>query len=132
MSNASPYTMVDVLERFEEAARTLKRLPTVKVRGYFNTYPDVVRSAAEILQAEKLPMQLGPPTAGSISRMEETIQWIFYLEDEDERRLIWLRAERVRWKKICRCLGFGRTTAHYKHRLALMKIITRLNAKLGA
>ena len=29
--------------RFEEAADTLRRLPSVKVQGYFNTWPPVIR-----------------------------------------------------------------------------------------
>lgn len=131
MKTIKNWTVIDVMDRFEEAASTLKCLPRVKVQGYFNVYPAVVRTAVELLQAEKLPMELGPPSAGAISRMEETILWIFFLQDEDERRLIWLRAERIRWKPICKRLGIGRTTAHYKHRLALFKIVTRLNAAVG-
>lgn len=126
-----PWTVTDVAERFEEAVFTLRRLPPIKARGYFNTYPDVIRTALELLQAEKLPLRLGPPSAGAISRMEETLGWIFWLESEDERRLVWLRAARVPWKPICRRLGCSRTTAHYRYRLALFKIVTRLNAALG-
>jgi hypothetical protein len=50
-------------------------------------------------------MRLGPPSAEAVARMEETIQWIFFLDDEAERRLIWLRAARVPWKPICYRIG---------------------------
>lgn len=123
------WTMVDVIDRFEQAISTLKRLPPVRVQGYISNWPPVIRTVMEQLQAEKTPVYLGPPQADAISRMEETIQWIFFLEDEEERRLIWLRAARVPWKPIYRRLGCGRTTAHYRYRMALLKIVIRLNAK---
>lgn len=123
------WTMVDIIDRFEEAVYTLKRLPPARVMGYKTLWPPIILTVMEQLQADKLPMRLGPPSAGAISRMEETIQWIFYLDDEEERRLVWLRAARVPWKPIYRRLGCGRTTAHYRYRIALFKIATRLNAK---
>jgi len=131
MREIKKWTVTDVADRFEEAAATLKRMPPVKGQGYFNAWPEVVRTVMEQLQADRLPMRLGPPPADAISRMEETIEWIFFLEDEDERRLIWLRAERVVWKRICWRIGCGRTKAWQMWTVALLRIVTRLNAKQG-
>jgi len=125
------YTVTDVADRFEEAAQTLRRLPRVGVQGYFNAMPAVIRTAAEVLQEEKLPMRMGPPSADAISRMEEVLDWIWWLDDEDERRLVWLRAERVVWKRICWRLGCGRTKAWQMWTYALLKIVTRLNTAQG-
>ncbi len=125
------WTVTDIADQFEEAAQTLRRMPPVKVQGYFNAMPPVIRTAMELLQEEKLPMRLGPPSAEAISRMEEALEWIWLLEDEEERRLIWLRAERVVWKRICWRLGCGRTKAWQMWTIALLKIVTRLNAKQG-
>lgn len=124
------WTVTDIADRFEEAAQTLKRMPPVKVQGYSNAWPEIVRTVMEQLQADQLPMRLGPPLPDAISRMEETIQWVFWLE-EDERRLVWLRAERVYWKQICWRLGCGRTKAWQMWTVALLKIATRLNANQG-
>jgi Domain of unknown function (DUF6362) len=121
------YTLVEIADRFEEAAYTLRRLPSVRMKGYFSTWPPIVRTVMENLQAEVEPMRLGPPSAESISRMEETIQWIFLLDREEERRLIWLRAAKVPWKPICWRLGCGRTTAYHMWRTALLQIAFRLN-----
>ena len=123
------WTEDDVAERFEEAVRVLKRLPSVKVQGYFNTWPDIVRTPMEKLQGDKLPTRLGPPLPDSIARMEQTLEWIFWLDTEDERRLIWLRATHVRWKEIQWRIGCGRTKAWHLWRNALLKIATRLNAR---
>lgn len=129
MRELRKYTVTDVADRFEEAAQTLHRLPRVGVQGYFNAMPEVIRTAAETLQEEKLPMRLGPPSAEAISKMEEVLEWIWWLDDEDERRLVWLRAERVVWKRICWRLGCGRTKAWQMWTYSLLKIVTRLNTK---
>ncbi len=123
------WTESAVAERFEDAVYTMKRLPPVRAQGYFSAWPAIVRTVAEQLAEDRLPMRLGPPSAEAISRMEETIQWIFFLDDETERRLIWLRAARVPWRLICPRVGYKRTTAWQKWVIALMKITVRLNAK---
>ena len=77
---------------------------------------------------EKRPIRLGPPAAAQISRMEEVLGWLWWLE-ADERNLVWLRAQGVRWKVICYSLGYSRETLRTKHKIALTKICTRLNVK---
>ena len=124
------WTVTDIADRFEEAAQTLKRMPPVQVQGYSNAWPEIVHTVMEQLQAEKLPMRLGPPLPDAISRMEETINWVFWLE-EDERRLVWLRAARVPWRPICWRIGCGRTKAWQMWTVALLKVATRMNANQG-
>jgi hypothetical protein len=46
----------------------------------------------------------------------------------EERRIIWMRAEGLPWKRITHRLGIGRTTAWQRWTIALLKIATRLNA----
>jgi len=41
------WTIEDVAARFEEAASTGRRLPPVRVQGYFNTWPVIVRKEWE-------------------------------------------------------------------------------------
>ena len=59
--------------------------------------------------------------------MEETLEWLSWL-DVEERRLIWLRAEGLPWKRITHRLAIRRTTAWQRWTIALLKIATRLNA----
>jgi len=121
--------VAEISGRFQEAMRTLRRLPRVTARGYYNAWPPIIRTAEELRDAEPLPLRLGPPSAEKISRMEETIQWIFLLDDEDERRLVWLRAANVPWNKICWRIGCGRTKAWQQWNMALLKIATRLETQ---
>lgn len=121
------WTVTDIADRFEEAVDTLRRMPNVKVRGYFNAWPQIVRTLREKLAEDKGEFRLGPPQPDAISRMEETIQWIFFLDSEDERRIVWLRAARVPWRPIYIRLGCGRTKAWHMWSVALLKIATILN-----
>ena len=121
------WTVTEVADRFEEAVRTLRRLPKPVGQGYINVWPPIVRTVWEQMAMEKMPLRLGPPLPEAISRMEETLNWIFLLEDEDERRIVWLRAERIYWKQICWRMGIGKTKARELWTLALLKIVYRLN-----
>ena len=115
-----------VAEHFEEAFRTLRKLPPVKARGYFSAWPDIARSPREIAAMEPEPMRV-PPSPAAITRLEQTFDWVLWIETA-ERKLIWSRAARVPWKQISGELGCDRTTAWRRWQLALTKIAARLNA----
>jgi hypothetical protein len=115
-----------VADHFEEAFRTLRKLPPVKARGYFNTWPDIVRTSREIAAMEPQPMRVWP-SAAAITRLEQTFDWVLWIE-EDERKLVWARAARRPWKLISAEHACDRTTAWRRWQLALTKIATRLNA----
>lgn len=123
----SSWTEQHIKDRLEEAARTLKRLPEERVPGYFSSWPPILRDVVEILQMEP-EYRLGPPLPEQIDEMEEVLfTWLKWLEP-DERRLVWLRAERVRWKVICHRFGVGRTKAWEMYGAALGKILAKLNS----
>ncbi|WP_244427590.1 DUF6362 family protein [Bartonella queenslandensis] len=105
----------------------MRRLPSVRARGYFNAWPEIVRSREEIADGEIQPLRL-QATTQAVSRMEETLQWVSWVL-EAERRLIWQRAARLPWKEICYSLGCDRSTAWRKWNIALAKIAARLNAE---
>ena len=114
-----------VAERLEEAADTLRRLPPVRVRGHAGSWPGVVRDVREAYGWDEARPRLGPPSPAAIDRMDEALRWLAWLTP-DEARLIWLRAEGVRWKLICYRFGGGRTTAWRRWVCALVKIAARL------
>src|ERR1700722_17326141 len=99
-----------VEERMQEAAQVLRRLPPVKVRGYFNTWPYILHSAEDKSEWEQEYRRLGPPDAASISRMEETLTWLVWLTPA-ENNLLWMRSYRMPWKEVCPRIGLGRTAA---------------------
>jgi len=123
------WTPTLVADRMEEAVATLRRLPPVKVRGYFSVWPTIKFAELEVLQQEKLPIRLrAQPDA--IDRLEETLTWMPWLEVE-ERKLLWKRGAKMRWKSICWEFGCDRSTAWRKWVIALTKVSAQLNASKG-
>jgi hypothetical protein len=58
--------------------------------------------------------------------MEETFTWLTWLEPDDA-RIVWLRAEGVRWKPICWRVGLYRQTAWRRWVAALVTVSNRLS-----
>jgi hypothetical protein len=116
-----------VADHFEEAFRTLCKLPPVKAHGYFNVWPEVVRTRREVAGMEPQPMRVWP-SAAAITRLDQISDWLVWI-DVEERKLVWSRAARVPWKQISGEMGCDRTTAWRRWQLALTKISARLNAQ---
>ena len=70
----------------------MRRLPPVRVPGYFNTWPPMVVEFADRVGQQPEPMRLPPPSPAAISRMEEALGWLRWLKAEDA-KLVWARAE---------------------------------------
>lgn len=117
-----------VEERFVEAADVMKRLPEVHVPGYFNTWPKVLYEFADLVGQEPPRLTRSRPTAEAISRMEETLEWLKWLQPTDA-RIVWLRASAERWKTICWKVGLARAAAHEHWLYALCVVTWRLNGQ---
>jgi hypothetical protein len=119
------WTIETVADRFIEAAQTAHRLPPVRVQGYFTCWPAIKRMPWETLGAEPRVYRF-PPDPAAIDRMLETMRWVQWLEEE-QRHLVWMRAQRYPWKKICHRFGCDRTTAWRRWETALTTVAVRLN-----
>ena len=135
LSKAADYTAEEDLkwtakmieDHFEEAITTLRKLPPVKQKGYLCLWPNIIYSPNELIFQEKKPMRLlASPEA--IARLDKVFEWMSWISIE-ERKLIWKRAARVRWKTICRELGCERTSAWRRWNIACNKIAACLNAR---
>ena len=117
-----------VEERLVEAADVLKRLPEVRVQGYFSLWPTIVPEFSDLVGREPRQLRRPSPSPEAISRMEQTMPWLRWLEPEDA-KLVWARAEGSRWKLICWRFGISRATAHRRWQYALSLITWRLNGR---
>jgi hypothetical protein len=120
---APRWTAALVAERLAEAADLLDRLPEPRVRGFYSLLPLLPDAPA----GDGARTRPAAPAPEAIDRMDEAIGWLCSL-DAEERRLVWLRAEGLPWKRITYRLGIGRTTAWQRWTIALLKLATRLNA----
>lgn len=117
-------TEEQIAERLIEAARTAHRLPPVKVQGYFNAWPAIKRMPWENLGAEPEPIRI-PPSPEAVERMLEVMHWMVGLKEE-QRHLLWMRAERYPWRDICARMGCDRTTAWRRWKAYLNDLCERL------
>ena len=125
------WTMEDVAARFEEAASTGRRLPPVRVQGYFNTWPVIVRKEWEAFAADEHVYRPFPLTPDAIDRMLETMKWVQWLEVE-QRHLVWMRAKRYGWRDITIRFACDRTTAWRRWQRALQTVADQLNGVVVA
>ncbi len=122
------WTVDMVEERLVEAADVMKRLPEVKVPGYFSTWPKIIHDFGDRVEQEPKLLSRPRPSPEAISRMEATLGWLAWLEPEDA-KLVWSRAEGTGWKMICYRFGISRATAHRRWQFAVSVIAWRLNDK---
>lgn len=122
------WTIEMVEQRLGEAADVMRRLPPVRVQGYFNTWPRALVEFADRVGQQPEPMRLPPPSAAAISRMEEALTWLRWLESEDA-KLVWARADRMPWKAICWQFGTARATANRRWQYGVSVIAWRLNRR---
>lgn len=120
------WTPACVEERLHEAADVMKRLPEVRVQGYYSLWPKMLAEFSDLVGQEPSRLKRPPPSPDAITRMEETLSWLRWLEAEDA-KLAWARAERTPWKMICWRFGMCRATAHRRWEYALSLITWRLN-----
>lgn len=124
----SEWTAALVEARLCEAADVMRRLPPVRVQGYFNTWPAVAHEFADRVGREPSHMRRPPPSPDAITRAEATLLWLRWL-DLDDARLVWMRAGRARWGEICQRYGISRATANRRYDYALTVIVWRLERR---
>jgi len=122
------WTPTLVEERLVEAASVMKRLPNVRVPGYFNTWPKMLVEFADLVEQEPVRLRLPPPAPDAITRMEEALGWLNWLDPIDS-KIVWLRASSERWKTICWKVGLARTAANQHWLYALCALAWRLNGR---
>lgn len=122
------WTPEQVEARLVEAADVMARLPPVRAQGYFNTWPAIVPEFSDLVGRESPALRRPPPLSAAITRMEEALAWLRWLEPEDA-KLVWARAEGTPWKAICWRFGIARATANRRWDYALAVIVWRLEGR---
>ncbi|TRV27248.1 MAG: helix-turn-helix domain-containing protein [Microcystis wesenbergii Mw_MB_S_20031200_S109D] len=119
------WTNDDVTDWLIEAAHTAHRLPPVRVQGYFNVWPAFVRTDYERMASDDSPAYRFPPSPAEIERMLVVMQWMQCLTVE-QRKLVWMRAERWRWHEIGKRFGVAPRTAQRRWETAIGLVTAHL------
>ena len=122
------WTLEDVAARFFEAAETGRRLPPVRVQGYFSVWPAFARKEWEGFTDKDYEYRPLPPSPEAIDRMLEAMRWVQWLEVE-QRHLVWMRAKRYGWRDITIRFACDRTTAWRRWQRAMEIVAANLNSE---
>lgn len=119
----------DTIVRLDEAAVVLRLLGQRGCRpaGHRAFWPDVVRSSWEQFNADAPERTRCPPARpgpAEISRMDEALSWMFWLDAAD-RAIVWGRALDVRWPWLATRLGISRRTVIHRYTEAVLAIALR-------
>jgi|TARA_Y100000034_G_scaffold41158_1_gene50641 DNA-directed RNA polymerase specialized sigma24 family protein len=118
------YSPDQLAERFTEAARVLKSMPSASPKGHAVTWPDMQADKSTDYADEKTAMRL-LPSPGAIGRLDEVLTWSAGMPPDD-RKVVWGRAAGVHWKWVARRLGCSVSKAQTMRRKALEKLACRL------
>ena len=124
-----PITPREIEDQFEDAALTLRRLPNPPgsgAKGHGQSWPEYIHDAKQAYGYEEARMRV-VPSARDIQRMEDCIGWLMLINPEDA-RIVWLRADGMRWRQVCIRAGVVRSTAWGRWAASLLTIAKHLNA----
>ena len=123
------WTKEMVRARIEEAVRTLStlRVTGLRPKGYSSSWPDILQDLNEACSADDVKVHPGPPTPEAITRMDEALSWLRWI-DKNQSRLVWLHASGMPRKRICAVVGLSPDKAWRLWAAALMTIASAINA----
>ena len=103
--------ITELASRYREAWLTSQRLESGVYLGHTAFWPEMRGTEHESLKVR--------PSPEDVERLVECINWLTVLNDE-ERKLIWLRASGLDWRSIAIQSGIPRSTIHrYWHKTLL-------------
>jgi len=123
-----------VAGRLEDAASTLKRLPASNPHRRALTYwPDVVENFWTAYGMTPVSLRPIPPSAAAITRLDETLEWFFYVPGETDaekhiyRSVLLARAFGISYRKLGRMIGCSKDKAREEWMFSVITLMNRLN-----
>ena len=110
-----------------EASETERRLPRAHPKPSVTYWP--VYQAEWLAYAdEKTRQKLDPATAQQITRYDQLLDTICCLQEEEDRKILWVTARmaafrtRIHWLKIGKVFSIDRRTAKRRYETALLSL----------
>jgi hypothetical protein len=117
-----------VEERLSEAFKVLKTLKSELPRGYKTNWPPIVQTTYECYEGYDKKHKISyPPEA--ISRMDETLLWLYKVNDVESRKLLWLRSTGMAWRKLESIFEKSHTTLRKYYKETLQELCHFIDKK---
>ena len=118
-----------VMAYLEEAAAIHRRLPPVKVQGYFNLWPETLKDDwTRLYDSVNAKTRLGAPMPHEVTYHENIMTWLRWL-DHYSQKLVWMRANRIPWKIIEDKLDKHRSNLSPLYKSAIQLICAQLDGQ---
>jgi hypothetical protein len=124
------WTVAIVKQRMREAARVLRTMPAPDgkakraLKGGHTPWPECVRDTWDAGLTETA-IRPGPE---AVAAAEEAMQWLLWVP-EMERRIVWARAQGVKWWRIAAAVGSSDRTCEAMLARAHEQIVMRLTLR---
>ena len=116
--------------RLVEAVETLRCLPLTgrdrPPKGLISKMPPIVRQACDSYGWDQAQAPRPTATMDQITRMEETIEWLLWIKDINQRTVVWAMAHRLPRTKIARKIRCSRRTVYNWEWSGILTIAKRL------
>ena len=114
----------ELARRYREAWLTSQRLESGLQLGHSSGWPQALCGTELNLEQQRRKereLLRIRPTAEDVEQMVECINWLTVLND-DERKLIWMKASGLNWRTIATRSGIPRSTIYRHWHKALLKL----------
>ena len=111
-----------------EASETERRLPRAHPKPGVTYWPVYQQSEWLAYADEKTRQKLDPATAQQITRYDQLLDTICCLQEEEDRKILWVTARmaafrtRIPWLKIGKVFSIDRRTAKRRYETALLSL----------
>ena len=135
------WTADEVSQRLYEGVETLSRLPLPRnafPASLSSAWPDVIRSVSEAYGYHRARSRPAAPTPQNIRRMDEALEWLWYVKQPEHRRAVFVtsmawRGSKGNWRpislrKAARILDVSHETVRLWRDHGIDRIVRGLNA----
>jgi len=120
------WTVDLVREWLAEAMETLRSCPTDHPGGCRSSMPDIIHQAALAYGWSELKIR-ALPTPAALGRLDVVLQWLFLIDDVDQRKAVVGVAMGIALRRIARTLHRSHTHVATLERKAIEQLVLTLN-----
>jgi len=118
-----------VMSHLIHAASIHRRMPPIKVQGYFSLWPETLKNDWERLYDQlNGRTTLGAPMPPEVTYHEKVMDLLSCL-DRNEQQITWMRANKIPWYIVVQDLQTSQSTLQRRMRVALNRLIQELNRR---
>ena len=127
MLNDDELTAEKMVRRATQTLRTMK-VSMVRPAGFKSNMPEIVRTYWEAYNVGSDAPTRTQPKKQDIDLVDKMLGWVAQVDGTRRRKLIWLRANRVSWRKCAQRLGWSHEWSRRQYQEAMRQLAIVIQA----